>query len=106
MAGQPNPFLFGSEPQAAEMANPFMDASQGMAEVNPFMAQQQMMGQQQNFNSFNQFGQPAPHADPANPFGGGFSSMGYQAPGMMNYGGIRPRTPTTTPTTSTVQWPT
>lgn len=73
----PNPFLFGSEPQA-DMANPFMQAAGGMADPNPFMAQQQMMGQQPAFNQFGQMG----HADAANPFGG----MGYQAQGMMGYG--------------------
>ena len=86
----PNPFFFGgSQPSAAgEVANPFMDASQGMAEVNPFMAQQQnMMGQPGGYNSFNQFGHPAMagQTEAANPFGG-YPSMGYQAQNMMYYG--------------------
>ena len=80
----PNPFLFGGgQPAASEMANPFMDASQGMAEVNPFMAQQNMMGQGGYGGGYNQFGQPSMGGgDPANPFGD-YSSMGYQQPNMM-----------------------
>ena len=83
----PNPFLFG-DPPAAEMANPFMDASQGMAEVNPFMMQQQMMGQA-GYASYNQYGQQAhvPQPEQANPFGD-YSSMGYEATNVnsMYYG--------------------
>ena len=71
----------------AEMANPFMDAGQGMGEVNPFMAQQAMMGQP-GYNGYNQYGQPNMPAqvEVANPFGD-YSSMGYQAQNNMMYYG-------------------
>ena len=89
----PNPFLFGGPP-VTEMANPFMDASQGMAEVNPFMMQQQMMGQA-GYDSYSQYGQQAQVAQPnqPNPFGD-YSSMGYQAPNVnMAYYGSQQQNP-------------
>ena len=77
--GDPNPFLFGGSggQTGGDMANPFMGGQPQMPEMNPYMAQQQMMGGMgMGYPPYGQMGQ-------ANPFGMGGMGMGYsQAHGM------------------------